>query len=214
MSSDPIDQNLNPDREVLFKMVHRHAHDIRNCFGGLDLEATLIGELSGDPEVEASVDRIKSHLKMMDGYVKTLLMMFDSPRPVVVTAGDLLQLWRLKLGNYQSSNQIIEWPAGHELMPISVDTRAVVHVLCNLTLAAWQRAPGSPLLATLEVAEGNLVLGLTEGFPGNPLPQHILCEAEGLIGRQGGDFKHQQDPVTGGWLTRISLPGAGQKEGS
>lgn len=50
MATSPIDQNLNSDRQVLVKMVHRHAHDIRNCFGGLDLEATLISELSGDPE--------------------------------------------------------------------------------------------------------------------------------------------------------------------
>lgn len=178
------------------------------------MEATLISELSEDPEVAESVVRIKRHLQMMDGYVKTLLMMVDTPRPVVVTAGDLLQLWRLKLGNHQSLNQTIEWPTGHELLPMSVDTRAVVHVLCNLTLAAWQRSPDSPLLATLEVAEGTFTVGLAEGPHENPLPQHILFEAEGLIVRQGGDFKHFQDLGSGRWLTKISLPVATQKEGS
>ena len=192
---------------AIYKRIRRHAHDVRNHFGGIDLEATLVRELIDDVEVGAAAARIRRHLDQLEGCVRSMLMMVEEPRPVTVAAEDLLQLWRMKLGNYEARQQAIEWPAAGEPLTITVDVRPVVHVLCKVTLAAWQRSSGIPLQATWKSAGGTLVLGLVEAPHEACLPQSLLDEANDLLSAVKVQFSHAQDPQTGKWVTELTFSG-------
>ena len=209
MSVEPPDAEFVNAREVTFERIRRHAHDVRNHFGGINLETTLIRELVSDEEVGASAERIRRHLEQLEGCVRALLlMMVEEPRPVTVAAGDLFQLWRLKLGNYEARQQAIEWPPARESLTITVDVRIVVHVLCKITWAAWQQSPGAPLQATWESSGGTLVIGLVEASRAAPLAQGLLDEAHELLSATGAQFNHAQDVATGKWITELTFPGS------
>lgn len=184
------------------RVVRRHAHNVRNCLNVAEVEISILGELGGQSPALATLDTVRMQLAQVEIALKALLSKVENPNPVVVGSEDLLQLWRFGVMRFERANNSIEWSSCGGSRPLMIDVRSVVSVLCELTFAAWQRAVGIPLRASLLVdADNSVILQLAE--PPNDLPMagELLETARWQIHANGGMLVHEQDPATSGWLT-------------
>lgn len=191
----------------MIKIVRQHAHDVRNHLNIIELEAVLLSEVISDPDAVATVHRIRTQLVQLDATVKALLFKFAKPQPAVVAAGDLLQLWKLQVTPFVCPGQSIEWSATYESRPLTVDANAVAFVLRELTVAAWKRALGLPLRASLHMQAGTVVVELREPANDLPMPDDVKEDSARLTQANGGTFDHVQIPATREWLTTLTFAG-------
>lgn len=187
------------------KIVRRHAHDVRNHLNVLDFDATLLGALISQPEAVAILQRMRVDLAQLDAAVKALGLRFEAPRPVVVAAGDLLQLWKLEVNRMGLVGSPVDWSAVHETAPVTVDPNAVVSVLREVTLAACKRACGLPLKASVWTDGASVVVDLLEPAHGVPMPEDLIEESARLIKANGGRLSHIQNAATQEWLTTLTF---------
>ncbi len=192
-------------QDGMARIVRRHAHDVRNHLNILELESVMLGELMSDPAAIATIRRIRTQLVQLDNTVKALLFKFTEPRLAVVTAGDLLQLWKNQVTPLLSPEQSMEWPATSETSQLSVDVNAVAFVLRELTVAAWKRAPGFPLKAALHANADTVVVELREPAHDVPMNGDLMDDVTKLIQANGGGFDRAQIPGTGEWLTTLTF---------
>lgn len=205
MTSTKQSPGHDDDRDSIARTVRRHAHDVRNHLNILELETVLLGELISDPAANATVRRIRTQLSQLDMTVKALLFKFTEPRPAVVTAGDLLQMWKYQVTPLASPEQSMEWPATGGTRQFSVDANVVAFVLRELTVDAWKRCPGLALKAAIHATADTVAIELRE--PPNPVPLNgdLLEDAARLIQANGGRFDHTQSPLTGEWLSTLTF---------
>ncbi len=76
MNGDPPNSPNEADAASWPKVVHQHVHDVRNHLFGLDLDVTLISELSADPEITRAAARLRGHLAELEETVQNLLARF------------------------------------------------------------------------------------------------------------------------------------------
>ncbi len=60
-------------------IINNHVHDVRNSINCLDLLAVLLGEVSTDPEVASTVQRMSAELTQLEETVKALQHEFAKP---------------------------------------------------------------------------------------------------------------------------------------
>lgn len=207
MTSIKHPSGIDTAPDVLARIVHRHAHDVRNHLNILELEAVMLSEVTSDPAGVATIRRMRAQLTQLDNTVKALLFKFTEPRPAVVTAGDLLQLWKCQITPLLSAEQRMEWPAVVENRQLNVDASVVVFVLRELTIAAWNRARGTPLKASLRGMDDAVVIELREPAHEVPMTGDAMEAGAKLVHANGGRLDHTQIPATGEWITSLTFPG-------
>lgn len=203
----PPHLSVSPPADLAL-IVRRHAHDVRNHLNGLELNATLLGELVEDPDAAETVGQMRRILAQLEENIKSLLIRFDEPRPVMVAAGDLLQLWRMQVRRFEGTDQQLMWPDVQISQSLEVDAKAVVSVLCELTLAAWKRGNGQPLQAGLKLVEGEVTVSLSEPGQRLPFPQDLASATARFISLHGGRMESGADGTGQFWVTSLTFPGA------
>jgi len=188
------------------RLIHRHAHDIRNQMNSMGMELMLLGESAGGSAVRESVARLQANLAAMDIVVKSLVVKFTPPEPVMVAAADLLQLWQIQVKPLLGPRREIAWSFAAPIASVRVDARAVVAGLTELTLAAWARSNGRPLTASLEVANGEAKVALHEPGQTSPLAPDLIGEMNRLVTLNGGHLDHVAAVDSAGWATALTFP--------
>lgn len=195
--------------EYYTKVVRRHAHDIRNHLNGLELDATLIEEFAPDPSLEPMVAQMRRHLTQLEATVKALVAKFTPPRPMAVNSGDVMQLWRMQVSRLTGPEQPIEWVESLENDSLDADLKALIPVMCDLTLAAARRAHGKPLKASLHPGSDSVVAELREPpLQGQP-PYDLLALEAPFVRLHGCRLEMVEDQVTHEWLTLVTFPRQG-----
>jgi hypothetical protein len=194
-----------PDPELMYRLVRRHTHDLRNHCSGIDLDATLLGELSTDPEVAAMALRLKRQVARIESDIKFLLLKLEESNPVTVSVGDLLQLWRMKLQPLTTDTPPIAWPdiSGPS---VTLDSRLVVQVLCDLTLRAWDRNPALPMEVQVRRIPEQVVIELIQTPDGFQAPVEYLNDTAALLMARGLQLIASTSPSGTGWKTSLLIP--------
>ncbi len=186
-------------------IVRRHAHDVRNYINSLDLEASLLEELITDPEIVSSVRRMRGQLNQLEATVRGLSVKFAEPRPIALTASDLLHLWKSQFSSMDEINQTTQWVSPAESHVIMVDPSIVVSVLRELVLGSRKRSISRDLVATVKASPEAVIAELNESSQAVFVPDE-LEEQRRLVTANGGTLIQDRDPVTNNWITRLSFP--------
>jgi hypothetical protein len=194
-SSSPQDSRVNA-------IMRKHAHDVRNYVNCLDLDASFLEELVADPEAVTTVQRMRGQLRQLDLVVKSLSVKFAEPRPVTITAADLLQLWQHQVTVFDGSSGSIAWLAPTELKVVTLDPGVIVIVLRELTMEAATRCRS--VKAGVRTSADEVTAYIEEagkGVPSDELGERLL-----LVAANGGRLHRAHDVVAGIWVTSLSFP--------
>jgi hypothetical protein len=195
--SDPI---------ALHKLFRRHAHDVRNHCSGIDLDATLLAELGGDPETAAIATRLKKQVARIEADLRLLLLKLEDPQTVTLTLGDLLQLWRMKLQPLDRRSSAMVWPEIQGGPSISLDTRLTVQVLCNLAIKIWDCHPDAAIEVVPHVGTERVVLDLVLPPDGPGPPADYVKETSAVLAAGGLGLALKRQPPDDRWLISLEIP--------
>ena len=72
---------MTDEAQRIERIINKHVHDVRNSINCLDLLALLLGEVSTDPEVASTVQRMSAELTQLEATVEALQHEFAKPAP-------------------------------------------------------------------------------------------------------------------------------------
>ena len=192
------------DPALIIKLLRRHVHDVRNHCSGLDLDASLLAEISDDPETVALAARLKNQVSRIESDLKAILLKVDDSRPIAVTTGDLLQIWKLRVSKLAGAEDLIEWPGSSGSTPVFLDSRLVVQVLTELTIKACSRNRGVAVRIVVDASPEGVSFQLCEPI-NTILPFDYLEETAMLLSSKDAKLSWSQDPDSKEWITALSV---------
>ncbi len=187
-------------------IVRKHAHDVRNSINILNLEAELLGELSGDPTVSDTLRRMRTELVQLEATVKALQYKFAEPAPLTLTAGDLLNFWQRQIAPLLTEHRRMAWFPPPPARELTLDAQAMASVLRELVVTAWDRAPTSELKGGITTTDESVVAELREPMPKMPPAGAALAEPQRLVELHGGTLTVGADETTGERVTTLRFP--------
>ena len=193
------------DPKLIYRLIRRHTHDLRNHCSGIDLAVTLLEELRDDPEVTATALRLKRQAALIEFDIKLLLLTLEEPCPVAVSVGDLLQFWRMKLQTLGEGSPAITWPQACEAS-VALDARLVVQVLSDLTLRAGARNPGLCLEVQVRLHPQMAIIDLMEPRGGPRPPSDYVDDAAAILAERGLKLTASTDIAVDRWATSLFIP--------
>jgi signal transduction histidine kinase len=149
--------------ERIAAFVRQFTHEVRNGLNSLDLEISLLRELTTDPESEACAARSREQVRKLANQLRTLSALFQSPQPMKarIAARELLQVWREQHAALAKS-LAIRWVDELEEAEVSVDEAMMASVFRELLLNAATFAPAGPLIITGRRTENAVVFEVCE----------------------------------------------------
>ncbi|MDB6073184.1 MAG: hypothetical protein JWO89_824 [Verrucomicrobiaceae bacterium] len=184
-------------------IVRKHAHDVRNYINSLDLECSFLEELLTDPDAVDTARRMRVQLRQLELVVKSLSVKFAEPRPLAVTASDLLQLWKHQVEALDDKG-IIEWSAPAHAVTLTIDSAAIVLVLREQVMEAWAR--NRAVKAAVRTTANEVIAELV--WPSPPGAISDLDEHRRLVEASGGKMERSHDDVSGVWQISLTFPGS------
>lgn len=197
---------MTPEEKCLEQIIRHHAHEVRNHLNGLELEATLLAELSTDANVLESLVRTRAELSHLGAAVKSLVFKFAEPQPIHLRADDLLQLWKFQIGPWEDVDHKISWLAPLDSPEVRLDAHAIVSVLRALVMAAWTRSPGAALQGVVRTTAQTVFAELREPIPKVPPGAEAWLEHRRLVELNGGTLAAGEDRSAGQWVSALSFP--------
>ena len=198
------------DHLVLHKLFRRHAHDVRNYCSGIDIDAILLADLSEDPETTAIASRLRKQVARIEAELKLLLLKLEDPRPVTLTLGDLLQLWRMKLQSLTKGSADVDWPEeldGLGGVSLTLDSRLVVQVLCNFCAWTWDRQPAATLQVKIRKEMNRMIIDLIHPV-GAHSPAEYVEENATVLAAGGLELSAAREPGAPLWIISLAIPTA------
>lgn len=195
-----------PASETMVKFVRRHAHDVRNHCSGIDLDASLLAELSDDAEITAMAGRLKKQVARIELDLKLLLLKIEEPRPVTITTADLVQLWRMKLEPVSVGAGSILWPEASAGIPITLDTKLTVQALCELAVRSWDRHPVAALEVAMRIKPEQVMLDLIQPPDGLQPAADFIEEMAAVLAVGGLQLSTARDELGERWVTTLVIP--------
>lgn len=187
-------------------VVRRHAHDVRNYINCIDLEAALLEEVVTDPEAIESVRRIRSQLAQMDGAIQSLSVKFVEPQPIIISATDLLQLWKNQIQSLEESADRVRWSGPVDAKLLSIDPQAIMCVLRELVSRALKRCAEEYVSASVRTTEDAVLAELREPAPRFATSEDWLPELARLVNRNGGTCSRETVSTSDETVTTIGFP--------
>jgi signal transduction histidine kinase len=143
--------------------VRQLTNDVRNRLNGLDLEATLLGELVANEEADAPLTRLRSQLRQFAADMREVAAKFEDPAIArdPVTASELFLIWKDQVPGLQPKPQVA-WveDAGDALVCVNVG--AIAHVFRELLSNSVAFSDGELLRAEVHVENGQVRFTLAE----------------------------------------------------
>lgn len=197
---------MTDEAQRIERIIHKHVHDVRNSIHCLNFEAILLGEVSSDPEVTRTVQRMCAELTQLEATVKALQYKFAEPAPLTLTSGDLLHLWQRQIAPLESASRRISWSVPAVARELTLDAHAIVSVMREIVLAAWGRAPACALKAAVTTTDRDVVMELREPISKAPPAAAALEQHQRLLAIHGGTLVASEDALAGEWIVSLSFP--------
>lgn len=196
---------MTDETQRIERIIYKHVHDVRNSINCLDLLAALLGEVSTDPEVASTVQRMSAELTQLEARVKELQYKFAKPAPQTLTTGDLLYLWQRQIAPLETASRRISWSVPPTARQLTLDAHAIVSVMRELVLDAWWRAPASVLNAAVFTTDQRVALELREPLSSTPPDAEALGEHRRLLAIHGGTLMVSEDALSDERIIALSF---------
>jgi len=197
---------MTEEAQRIERIIHKHVHDVRNSINCLDLLAVLLGEVSTDPEVARTVQRMCAELTQLEARVKGLQFKFSKPVPMTLTSDDLLDLWQRQTAPLETANRRIAWSPPPVARDMTLDAHAVLSIMRELVLDAWWRGPSSVLKAAVNPTDQGVVMELREPNSSTPPAAAELEQHQRLIEVHGGTLAVCEDAHEGERIFTLTFP--------
>ena len=123
--------------------VGKLAHDIRNGFNAVELQVTLVGELSDDPEIKEEVKRIRQTLAGLTRQLQAVRLATGEPTTHLFPypAVDLLEDLRERFGRqFPDATARVQWATEVGAATVNVDPEQTLNAALELLDNAVQHA--------------------------------------------------------------------------
>jgi hypothetical protein len=197
---------MTEESKRIERIIYNHVHNVRNSINCLDLLAVLLGEVSTDPEVASTMQRMCVELTQLQATVMTLQYKFAQPAPQTLTSGDLLYLWQRQIAPLEMAEHRMVWSPPPVARDMMLDADAMLSIMRELVLDAWWRAPASVLKAAVITTDHRVALELREPISSTPPEAGTLGEQQRLVATHGGTFEVCEDAPAGERSFTLTFP--------
>jgi hypothetical protein len=198
---------MTEETQRIERIINNHVHDVRNSINCLDLLAMLLGEVSSDPEVAETVQRMCTELTQLQATVMALQYKFAKPAPLTLTSGELLSMWQRQIALIETAERRMAWgPPPPVAREMTLDAAAVLSIMRELVLEAWWRTPSSVLKAAVITTGHRVELELREPTSSTLPKAEALEEQQRLIASHGGTLAVCADAPAGERIFTLTFP--------
>ena len=197
---------MTEESQRIERIIYNHVHNVRNSINCLDLLAVLLGEVSTDPEVASTMQRMCAELTQLQATVMTLQYKFARPAPQTLTSGDLLYLWQRQIAPLEMAEHRMVWSPPPVAREMTLDAAAVLSIMRELVLEAWWRTPSSVLKAAVITTGHRVELELREPTSSTLPKAEALEEQQRLIASHGGTLAVCADAPAGERIFTLAFP--------
>lgn len=164
------------------RFVGQFIHDIRNGLNALELQLTLLGEITADPAVQEEVKGVRGSLVTLSRELQAARVAVGpvAPRPVPYPAGELLEDLRERLSRrpgLEAAAGAFVWETGGiaATAELCVDPELMFDALGRLfdNAIAFREAPSLPISFHAGLEDSRLVLTLREPKQSSPPPDRL-----------------------------------------
>lgn len=227
-STDPGAAGIEVPWTRVEGLVAKLTHDVRNGFNALELQVTLIGELSDDPEIKEEVKRVRQSLAGLTRQLQAIRVATGAPTPhlfpypVADFLEDLRDRFKKQHGDVAAR---VDWPADAGEASANIDPEQTMHAILELLDNALQHAAdGFPLRLEVRPGAGAVILSIHQRLSAPPAspPQNwgrtpLLSSRRNVYGlgafrarrilkSQGGALDYVHSETDGSLVTTITLP--------
>ncbi len=178
------------------KIVHQHVHDARNSINCLQLEFVWLEHLANEPEIAATVTRMRVELAELEAALEFLQVKFSNPKFSIITVEEFMELWKARIAPLESAAHLIAWSPMVSSAILNLDADAILSVLREIIKKAWQCAEGKILKAGIEIEEDRIMITVREPSPRVAMAVDALDEARHIVEMNGGTLCGEQDILT------------------
>lgn len=208
--------------------VGKLTHDIRNGFNALELQVTLIGELSEDPEIKDEVKRIRQSLAGLTRQLQAVRVATGEPTTHLFPypAADFLEDLRERFGRQHGDAAArVQWAADVGAATVNIDPEQAIAATLELVDNALQHAAGgSSIRVQGRLGTGGVAVDVHQQLadaPSSPLADWgrtpLLStrrnayglgafRARRILEAQGGTLGYAYTETDGALVTTITLP--------
>jgi len=149
------------DRIAAF--VRQFTHEVRNGLNSLDLEISLLRELSDDPETQACTQRSREGVRKLADQLRSLSAFFQNPQPMKarIAARELLEIWREQQAALSKPLKV-GWMDELDGAEVHVDAAMMATVFRELLFNAATFVPTGPVILTARRGENAVTFELCE----------------------------------------------------
>lgn len=146
--------------------VGKLTHDIRNGFNALELQVTLIGELSDDPEIKDEVKRVRQGLADLTRQLQAVRVATGAPTTHLFPypAGDFLEDLRERFEKrHGEAAGRVQWASEAGTASVNIDPEQTMAAALELLDNALQHAAdGSSLRVEMRAGTGSVALSIRQ----------------------------------------------------
>lgn len=205
------------------------SHDLRNHLNSIELQATLLTELTEDPDLKSEVKRLREMVSETGRALQKLTTTLSPPRPqfMLYRAADFIQDLRGNIATaLPQESASIAWDVRLGEETIQIDPQELQEAALELLTNAVQHGRSAGNLSVLaKIEAGRFILELREpkqtfnlttaDWGGTPLSSgkrsHYglgLHRVRVIVESQQGELRAQYDPGNSALITTISVPRA------
>ncbi len=211
--------------ERITKFVRQVAHDVRNGLNAIDLQATLITELTTDPEIAAETRKLRGMVSTIAVSLQQLAAHFSTPSPNVITfpAKEVPgAIYDRVAKAFPAETRAVNCTCNLADQNCAIDFELLVSAMCEVFKNAFQfREADAPVQFTARCTPQNFVLEVSEKKETVPSPPERWGVEPLLSTRRGGlglglfharqylaaqDGRLEQEFTGGQLTTRVFLP--------
>lgn len=142
--------------------LRQHAHDVRNALNSLQLEASVLEQLSTDPEVQESAGRMRRQALALAARLKSLGGRFHEHRVARRRLGAAEVFAGLRAATEAAGGLELTWLEEPCPVEVEVDPALVEEAFAELVANAESFPPAGTVAAALRAAPGGAEISLIE----------------------------------------------------
>ncbi len=208
--------------------VGKLTHDVRNGFNAVELQVTLIGELTDDPEIKEEVKRIRQSLAGLTRQLQAVRVATGEPTTHLFPypAADLLEDLRERFGRQHGEAAArLQWVTDPGAATVNVDPEQTLNAALELLDNAMQHAVGgSTVRVEARPGAGVIVVAIHQQLTAAPVHPPAdwgrtpllstrrnvyglgAFRARRILEAQGGTLDYAYTEVDRALVTTVTLP--------
>lgn len=160
-------ETLYPLNDVSL-LVKTYSHDLRNTLNGMDLDLTLLGEASDDPQILETTKRLQATAAEIGRQVQGLIAKFGIESPFEIPVIQIAERWKVDMEQLEAS-PTVEWNIESTDELVYTEAGLVRNLLWEMILVSQRICPKQPLQLSCFCNEGHAVFRVAvAGCPMEP----------------------------------------------